>query len=113
MKVTILDKNDSPPIFRDIQPAYNVSEDSGAGHLITTIKASDPDTLGSLTFSLHGGDDGKFIVESKTGKLRLKEALDREQKDNYNLKVRVSDGVQHTDTIIVIEVNAFLLQLSY
>ena len=100
----ILDKNDSPPVFRDLPLAFNVSEDLTAGHLISTIRASDPDTLGSLTFSLIAGDDNKFILEPDTGKLRLKESLDREVKENYKLKIRVSDGVQHTETIVDIQV---------
>lgn len=103
----ILDKNDSPPVFRDLPLSFNVSEDLTAGHLIATIRASDPDTLGSLTFSLVNGDDSKFILEPDTGKLRLKEPLDREIKENYKLRVRVSDGVQHTDSIIEIMVSLF------
>ncbi|XP_046802630.1 cadherin-related tumor suppressor isoform X1 [Lucilia cuprina] len=104
LKVMILDKNDSPPVFRDLPLSFNVSEDLTAGHLIATIRASDPDTLGSLTFSLVNGDDSKFFLERDTGKLRLKEALDRELKENYQLKIRVSDGVQHTETIVEITV---------
>uniref|UniRef100_A0A1A9W0E8 Cadherin domain-containing protein n=1 Tax=Glossina brevipalpis TaxID=37001 RepID=A0A1A9W0E8_9MUSC len=105
LKVTVLDKNDSPPVFRDTPLTFNVSEDLNAGHLIATIRASDPDTLGTLSYSLLGGDDGKFLLEPDTGKLRLKDALDRELKNNYKLRVRVSDGVQHTDTLIIIEVS--------
>ncbi|KAI9584023.1 hypothetical protein GQX74_010358 [Glossina fuscipes] len=112
LKVTVLDKNDSPPVFRDTPLTFNVSEDLNAGHLIATIRASDPDTLGSLSYSVLGGDDGKFLLEPDTGKLRLKDALDRELKNNYKLRVRVSDGVQHTDTLIIIELLLFLLLLN-
>lgn len=77
------------------------------GHLIATLRATDPDQLGTLSFSLiGGGDDGKFLLEAQTGKLRLQEALDRELKDIYKLEVRVSDGVQHTDTFVLIQVRA-------
>lgn len=94
----MLDKNDSPPVFRDTPLSFNVSEDLGAGHHIATIRASDPDTLGSLTFSLFGGGDEKFLLEPETGRLYLKDALDRELKDKYVLHLRVADGVQSTDT---------------
>ncbi|XP_011183876.2 cadherin-related tumor suppressor [Zeugodacus cucurbitae] len=96
--VKVLDKNDSPPVFRDTPLSFNVSEDLGAGHHIATIRASDPDTLGSLTFSLIGGGDEKFLLEPETGRLYLKDALDRELKDKYVLQLRVADGVQSTDT---------------
>ncbi|XP_037957800.1 cadherin-related tumor suppressor [Teleopsis dalmanni] len=104
VKVVVLDRNDSPPVFRDTPLSFNVSEDLGAGHNIATIRATDPDTLGTLTYILVSGDDGKFLLEPETGKLRLKDALDRETKDKYKLQIRVSDGVQYTDTIATIEV---------
>ena len=99
-----MDKNDSPPVFRDTPLVYNVSEDLGVGDTITTIRAVDPDTLGTLNYTMLNENDGKFQLESKTGKLRLKEALDRETKDTYRLVIRVSDGVQFTDTTVTIQV---------
>lgn len=100
-----MDKNDSPPIFRDTPLTYSVSEDLGAGHTVAIIRTTDPDTLGTLTYTLINGDDGKFLIEPDTGKLRLKDALDRETKDVYHLLIRVTDGVQHTETTITIEVS--------
>ncbi|XP_037925112.1 cadherin-related tumor suppressor [Hermetia illucens] len=50
------------------------------------------------------GDDGKFLLEPVSGVLRLKDALDRETKDNYQLVIRVTDGVQHTETTVTIQV---------
>lgn len=100
----ILDKNDSPPVFSDTPLSFNVSEDMNVGHLVSVIRASDPDQLGTLTFSLISGDEDKFLLESQTGKLRLQETLDRELKDSYTLEVRVSDGVQHTNTFVHIQV---------
>lgn len=103
----ILDKNDSPPVFSDTPLSFNVSEDMNVGHLVAVIRASDPDQLGTLTFSLISGDEEKFLLEPQTGKLRLQETLDREVKDSYTLEVRVSDGVQHTNTFVHIQVNCF------
>ena len=36
-------------------------------------------------------------MDGSTGQLRLAEALDREAKDSYVLRVRADDGLQHTD----------------
>lgn len=100
-----MDKNDSPPKFHELPPAINVSEDLGAGHTIATIRAVDPDTIGSLSFSLVDGDaDNKFDLEQETGILRLRDTLDREAKDVYRLTLRVSDGVQYTETTVNIQV---------
>lgn len=107
VKVNVMDKNDSPPKFFELPPAINVSEDLGAGHEIATIAAVDPDTIGSLTFSLVDDDgdvDNKFELEEETGVLRLRDTLDREAKDVYRLTMRVSDGVQSTDAIVNIQV---------
>lgn len=99
-----MDKNDSPPTFRDLPSSYMVSEDLGTGQLVATIKASDPDTIGKLEYSLISGDDGKFLLEKFQGTLRLKDTLDRETKDLYKLLIRVTDGVQFTETTIAIQV---------
>lgn len=104
ISLTVLDKNDSPPVFRDTPLIYSVSEDLGAGHTIATIRATDPDTLGTLNYTMMNGDDGKFELESKTGKLRLQDSLDRETKDVYHLVIRVTDGMQFTETIVTVQV---------
>ena len=103
-----MDKNDSPPTFRDLPQSYMVSEDLGTGQLVATIKASDPDTIGKLEYSLISGDDGKFILEKFQGTLKLRDTLDRETKDLYKLLIRVTDGVQYTETTIAIQVRSFV-----
>lgn len=102
--MNVLDKNDSPPVFRDEPITFTISEDCSPGQTIGTIKASDPDTLGSLSFALIDSNDRKFELDKNSGILKLIDVLDRETKDLYELGVRISDGVQNTDTIISIQV---------
>lgn len=102
-----MDKNDSPPVFRDTPLVFSVSEDLGAGHSIATVRATDPDTIGTLSYSLISGDDRKFQLNSETGLLRLRDTVDRETKDVYLLVIQVSDGVQFTETTIKIQVTYF------
>jgi protocadherin Fat 4 len=101
-----MDKNDSPPTFRDLPSSYMVSEDLGNGQLVATIKASDPDTIGKLEYSLISGDDGKFLLDKSDGTLKLRDTLDRETKDLYKLVIRVTDGVQYTETTITVQVSS-------
>nr|XP_053626967.1 cadherin-related tumor suppressor-like [Cherax quadricarinatus] len=75
-----------------------------AGRWIATLRATDPDTLGTITYSLVGGDDNKFTLDAATGHLSLQDTLDRETKSEYQLTVRADDGQQHTDTTIYFEV---------
>jgi protocadherin Fat 4 len=105
VKVKVLDKNDESPTFRDLPLSYMVSEDLGNGQIIATIKATDPDTIGKLEYSLISGDDGKFALDKYKGTLKLRDTLDRETKDLYKLVIRVTDSVQHTETTISIQVN--------
>lgn len=104
VKLNVLDKNDSPPVFRDEPIVFTVSEDLSPGHSVGTIRATDQDTIGSLSFALIGGDDKKFTLDKNSGILKLIDTLDRETKEVYKLNVRVSDGVQNTDTIVSIQV---------
>lgn len=104
VRVTVLDKNDSPPQFLDTPFLYNVSEDLEIGHTIATLRAHDPDSLGTVTFKLMDGHDDKFLLEPISGKLVLKDSLDRETKSRYELRIRVSDGIQYTETYATIEV---------
>ena len=103
--MNVLDKNDSPPVFRDTPILFTVSEDLGPGHTVGTIRATDPDTIGSLSYSLIAGDDKKFLLDKNSGILKLIDTLDRETKDRYNLLVRVSDGMQNTETIVTVQVS--------
>lgn len=109
VKVSVLDKNDSPPEFRDTPLRFTVSEDLGAGHAIATIRATDPDTIGTLTYTLveQPGDGAPscFQLDASSGRLTLRDTLDREQQDEYELVVRVSDGIQFTETTVTVQVS--------
>lgn len=105
VKVNVLDKNDSPPTFRDLPLMFTVSEDLGIGQSVATISATDPDTIGVLEYSLITGDDGKFLLEKDTGVLKLRDTLDREIKDLYKLTIRVADGIQSTEEIVTLQVS--------
>lgn len=104
VKVNVLDKNDSPPQFPDVLQVYTVSEDLGAGHVVATIRATDPDTIGTLSYALMSGDDMKFLLDSNTGVLTLRNTLDRELVDAYELVIRVTDGVQFSETSVTVQV---------
>ncbi|KAG5892988.1 hypothetical protein JTB14_031839 [Gonioctena quinquepunctata] len=104
VQITVLDKNDSPPSFKDAPLHFSVSEDLGPGQSIATIRAEDPDTIGTLEYTFIKGDDGRFSLDKTSGVLRLVDSLDRETKDTYKLLVRCSDGNQYTDTIVTVEV---------
>lgn len=105
VQITVLDKNDSPPSFKDLPMHYTVSEDLGPGQSVATVKADDPDSIGELRYSIIKGNDGHFAIDEESGVLQLVEALDRETEDVYRLTVRSGDGNQFTDATVTIEVS--------
>ena len=54
-----------------------------------------------MTYSLGGDDAASFSIETSTGQLKTKAALDYETDDSYSVTVSVSDGRGGTDTITV------------
>ncbi|KAM3964103.1 cadherin-related tumor suppressor fat [Aphomia sociella] len=104
VEVVILDKNDSPPEFKNIPPAYLASEDLAPGQRIATITAEDPDTIGSIVYSIQTDEPVPFLLDANTGLLTLKDPLDRETISEYQVVIRADDGVQFTDLSLLVQV---------
>ncbi|XP_034946688.1 cadherin-related tumor suppressor [Chelonus insularis] len=129
VRVTVLDKNDVAPSWGPGLWRYQVSEEASPNMVVTTLKASDPDTIGNLRYTLittsrsfsnefninnnheimlndleQNEIERQFRLDSISGQLRLNEALDREKRDKYHLRVRADDGLQHTDINLIIQV---------
>lgn len=124
VRVTVLDKNDVAPTWGAEPWRFEVSEEAPPNTIVTVLKAHDPDTIGTLTYTLvpnrkadnaennnllQNKVDSPFKLDPTTGQLRLAEALDRETKDKYILRARADDGVQHTDITLTIVVSLNLL----
>ena len=56
------------------------------------MAATDVDTGDTLTYGLRGADAASFDIDSTTGQLKTKAALDHETKDTYMVTVTVTDG---------------------
>ena len=76
----------------------NTAADTNIGDPYT---ATDPDVGDTLTFSLEGPDAGFFDIDTTTGQLKTKAALDHEGKSAYSITVKVSDGNAGSDTVEV------------
>ena len=115
--ITVTDVNE-PPAFDDGAgpTTRSVSEGAAAGDAIgDPVEATDPDTkadpLDTLTYALDTttGDHANFEIDTGTGQLKVKDALDYETKSSYTVTVQVRDslsaaGVADTvwdDTIVV------------
>ena len=113
--INVTDVND-PPVFKEGDTATrSVTEDAtkqtdepfGLPVAATDQdRIPDPDNEGefiakdTLTYTLGGTDADSFGIDSTTGQLRVKTALESEKKPTCTVEITVSDG-ELTDTITV------------
>ncbi len=96
--VTINVKNENePPSFTEgATTTRSVSENTSAGSSVGgKVEATDPDGVAkfnTLTYSLSGTDSASFDLDTSTGQIKTKAALDYEAKTSYSVKVEVTDG---------------------
>ena len=90
--ITVTDVNeapdfDGPTTTREVPE--NTVADTGIGG---PVEAEDPDDGDSLTYSLGGTDASSFDIDTLTGQLKTKDALDHETKASYAVTVSVRDS---------------------
>ncbi len=100
INVTDVNENRAPVFTDGTSTTRAVAENTATNTNIgTAITATDADG-DTLTYTLSGTDAAAFGINSTTGQLRTKAALDYETKTSYAVIVSVSDG-SLTDTITV------------
>ena len=90
------------PVFTDgASTTRSVAENTAAGTNIgNPVSATDAND-DPLTYILSGTDVSKFSIDSTTGQLRTKAALDYETKSSYTVTVNVSDENGGSNSITV------------
>ncbi|MDE0638286.1 MAG: cadherin domain-containing protein, partial [Candidatus Poribacteria bacterium] len=90
------------PVFSDGTTAIrSVAENTARGvNIGATVSATDADN-DILTYTLSGTDAASFGIDSTSGQLQTKAALDYETKTSYSVAVSVSDGYGGSDSIAV------------
>ena len=94
IKILLSDVNDNPPAFTENEYMVNVPEDSKPGIIVGKVHAIDPD-LGinrQVRYSFIDSAENTFIIDNKTGIIRLNKPLDRETIDSFNLTVSAFDS---------------------
>ena len=103
INVTDVDERPSnrPPGFARESTTRAIGETTRTGMKIgAPVSATDPDK-DTLIYSLEGTDAASFRIDSGTGQLKTKVALNRNVKNQYTVTVKVDDGRGGTDTITV------------
>ena len=92
--------NSAPSFTDESHTTRTVAENTARGvHIGDPIAATDTDN-DPLTYTLSGLDAAAFDIDSTTGQLKTRAALDYETKRVYTVTVTVSDG-SRTDAITV------------
>ena len=100
--ISVTDLNDVAPEFANASETRNVAENTSSGTAFgDAFSATDPDTVGMLTYSLEGTDKDSFGFDADARKLKTNAALNYEGTKQYSVTVRVSDGANDEDTLAV------------
>ncbi|XP_045080327.1 protocadherin gamma-C5-like isoform X24 [Coregonus clupeaformis] len=95
--IDILDVNDNAPVFDQPIKTVSLLENSPQGTLVTKLNASDADygLNGKISylFSKYTSETVQklFIVDPKSGEIRVKGEVDYEMADNYDITVQARD----------------------
>lgn len=100
--IRVEDVNDNYPIFNPRVYKIDIPEGQSLDNNILTVKATDRDPFGGLTYDFVT-QTNMFTVDPSSGEISPVSELDRETTDYYNLTVRVTDGGSPplSDTAIV------------
>ena len=83
--------------FNQSTETRSIAENSAAGTNIgAPVTATDTEN-DPLTYSLAGTDASDFDIDSATGQIKVKSALDYEAKTSYSVTVQASDGKDSED----------------
>ncbi|XP_033644431.1 cadherin-23-like isoform X2 [Asterias rubens] len=115
LSLTILDVNDNPPAFSDVDYEFDVTENDIEGTIISAIiSATDKDegSNGEIIFDLVD-DKNLMKIDPETGILQVNGMFNREEMATYHALIVATDKgdpVQNTTkniTISIIDVNEF------
>ncbi|XP_076446681.1 protein dachsous-like [Babylonia areolata] len=107
VRIHITDTNDNDPEFSRSEYKFSILENQPPGSLIGQITASDRDTGDNQRLRFHFGGSGQvqanFSVDADSGEISTLVSLDREEQDEYRLRVYVTDSGQpsRSDTAVL------------
>ncbi|NXN86745.1 PCD23 protein, partial [Bombycilla garrulus] len=97
VSVRVLDENDNAPAFSRGEYRARLREDAPPGTAVCRLRATDPDlgANGEVRYAINrrqSDPDGYFAVEERSGVLRIRRPLDREERALHRLVVEARDG---------------------
>ena len=91
--VTVTDVNELPEFDEETPTALSIAENTATGQNIgDPFAAQDPDEGATLTYTLGGDDVASFGLDTSSGQLQTKAALDYETEGSYSVTISVRDS---------------------
>ncbi|XP_054575621.1 cadherin EGF LAG seven-pass G-type receptor 1 [Eptesicus fuscus] len=93
LTVTVSDTNDHSPAFEQSEYRERVRENLEVGYEVLTIRATDGDAPSNadMRYRLLEGARGVFEIDARSGVVRTRAAVDREEEAEYQLLVEAND----------------------
>ncbi|KAF5915698.1 hypothetical protein HPG69_017838 [Diceros bicornis minor] len=93
LTVTVSDTNDHSPVFEQSEYRERVRENLEVGYEVLTIRATDGDapSNANMRYRLLEGAGGVFEIDARSGVVRTRAAVDREEAASYQLLVEAND----------------------
>jgi VCBS repeat-containing protein len=105
----VTDTNDVAPAITS-GATGSEAENAAISNVVYDANATDPDTVGTVTFSLTGTDAGQFAINPATGEVtflaspNFEAPADADANNLYEVVVHANDGVQDTTQAVTISV---------
>ncbi|XP_032928864.1 protocadherin beta-15-like [Catharus ustulatus] len=95
--IVILDANDNAPSFTKEVYIAKVLENMPEGSVVLNVLATDQDAgvNGDISYQLSqavGQSDSTFVIDPRTGEIKLTKPLDFEESEHHEIRVRATDG---------------------
>ncbi|MXQ95305.1 hypothetical protein E5288_WYG005122 [Bos mutus] len=93
LTVTVSDTNDHSPVFEQSEYRERVRENLEVGYEVLTIRATDGDapSNANMRYRLLEGARGVFEIDERSGVVRTRAVVDREEEASYQLLVEAND----------------------
>ncbi|XP_076020945.1 uncharacterized protein LOC143011829 [Genypterus blacodes] len=96
--VTVLDANDNIPVFSKAVYEASLPENAPIGTVVVTVSATDADegVNGDVTYDFGRISEEVrtiFVIDHKTGDVKLSSAVDYETTPSFELRVKAKDGL--------------------
>lgn len=106
-ELRILDVDDHELKFDLQEQTVEVAEDVALGTVVATVVAQEEDESQEVWYHLKAGAPPEFSLDSRTGKVMVEQALDREKMDRYVIEIGASNSeseVSGPSTKLIVQV---------